>query len=1115
MVAAFSDVPYVLDSVWRWIEFRLYRLGRISPQRPHTFYVVATTPWPFFVAFVAISWFLVFGPTLTTLCVSFGWWPAEIMRWLLGITLTLAILPVFFMVLSAIVPELADRVASISVPLPKTNERDIPGKEQAKPREKTLSEPPKLGPELEAAIRDFVTHARAFGEALKQRFQSPLEEFAERFQLLPEQFEKFSQGLRGLQRPYYWRIWFAAFFLFFGASVVFLPMLFAGPTIAINGFERSVCAPAHVGRALGQIVVFAVLTYLGALLWTRRDAESARLQLWIIIGFWTGALLILCLISVPNAHEATGGPYPQTYTLLLGCLLAVALLSRPLARKLIAGVDDKARQKFRQALKDTQLFAHGRSDPELSGWRVWASIVNGVVYHPLHLLLMPSLVAIMLPTWALPYGVVGFTALAILLLAHGSVAARWQELIDIVRRWFLSGTPLLVSIAVITLAVLRLADVQYVATILDAAPAGTVLALVVAAYMTLWFLECWINRWLAEQLLDVLGAGNNGLSGYVPYPNAQSPDPDVDISDKGRVIALQAPGELCVQGWFNDAEGRFQSAFTTYSLAALFQRLAPGTPAAHDVDRRIKFYFATVNLMLLLFGGILYAAQRYYDRPVSAYSVVQVDQIKAFSGESGDLAAALVRQAVQHRPALVVAASGGGTRAAVYTATALEGLAKIGRSGDIVLLSGVSGGGVAAAYFASHSAELSGDHASERNAWNTYRTAVGEPFIEDVIDAVDEARIAGSVPLGQLLAESLERRVFKVPEKPVQTFQDLTGPALILNATISGHPWRDSAILLDHLGVPAADTCRALAQPFASLAGSRLIFTNLRDTTGFPARSVMPDVGLYYRIIRAPTVPLSAAAALNANFPPVFSNARVLLQNPQAKDCDDSYYVTDGGATENLGLVSALYELRGLLEHWKDDPRSAHVVPPQIHVIAIEASAITYDYTEDRGVGAATGGAKERINGGLTEELIEGINAQLAALQAPSLETHYLPLPLAFRSRGGFGTNWMYARTIRISNPLALRLGNRLQQWLSWRHPSFVNLDHKQVDALWSALFDPGADFCPAPKIPASATEQVRDWICGQASGNGADAPLPDGQTLAWATLVKELDNRKQAAPSP
>lgn len=1091
LAAAFSDVPYILDSVWRWAEFRAYRLGRVTVLKPHRFSIIAATPWPFFAAFVVISAFLVFGPTFTTFCASFGWWPAESLRLLLGLTLIVATIVLVRTIAAAVLPRLIERIRAFSIPAPPAPARD--------PDDET-----------------FEVLARAFGHEGGELTDTEWQLWRRMLRALPTYrqlfFEEFAR-LKGSPR-FRRRVIYDCGFLVLGTSVMFLPPLAAGLTLLLTQYERSVCAAAHGWRAFGQLVVFAVLVYLGALLWKRRDPESRRLQLWLVSGFWACAALVLWLISVPGAREATGGPYLQTYYVLLACLLTIVILSRRLAVKIMAGVDDSARQQFRQALKDTQLFAHRRFDPQLNGWRVLAAIVNGVIYHPLHLLLLPSLVAIMLPTPFLLLGVTGVTALAVLLLAHGSIAVRWQELIELVRHWFLSGTPLLVSLAVIVLAVLRLLDVQYVTTLLDAAPVGTLLGLVIGAYVTLWFVEYWINRWLAEQLLGVLGGKDGGQSGYVEYPNDQSPDPEVRISGRGRVIALQSLNEFCVQGWFHSRQGYREPVFTIYSLGALFQRLAPGTPAAHDMERRIKFYFATVNLALLLVAAGLLTLQHYLDRPVSAYSVVEIDASRAPSGDAGDLAGALIRQAQQQRPALIVAASGGGTRAALYTATALEGLAKIGRTRDIVLLSGVSGGGVAAAYFASHSAGLSQPYASAAPAWIAYRTAVSEPFIEDVLDGVDELRIAGSVPLGQLLAESLERRVFRGPDRRhVQTFGDLTGPALILNATISGHPWRDSEMLKGHLGIAPADACTALQEPFASLAGSRLIFTNLRDTAGFPGPStLMPDVGFFFKIIRDPQVPLSAAAALNANFPPVFSNARVLVKSGNPGHCDYSYYVTDGGATENLGLVSALYALRGLLDQWRDDPRSAHLVPPQMHIIAIEASAVTYDYTDDRGVGAATGGAKERINGGLTQELIEGIDRQLAALGGAPLKTHYIPLPLAFRSRGGFGTHWMYAETIRVSNPLLPRLGNRLEQAFG-RH-SHVNLKHADVDALWSALFDPSANFC-TQKLRSAKAEQVREWICGQAAGYGVNAPQPDWQISAWAKLVQQLGARQKPAPSP
>ena len=275
----------------------------------------------------------------------------------------------------------------------------------------------------------------------------------------------------------------------------------------------------------------------------------------------------------------------------------------------------------------------------------------------------------------------------------------------------------------------------------------------------------------------------------------------------------------------------------------------------------------------------------------------------------------------------------------------------------------------------------------------------------------------------------------------------------------------------------------------------------------------MPDVGLFYKIVRDPTVSLARAAALNANFPPVFSNARVRLAHQVGTHCVGySYFVTDGGATENLGLVSALYELRGVLTAWH-----AATPPPQIDVIAIEASAITYDYTDDRGVAAATGGSKERINGGLTQELIASLNLRLQELHAPPLRLHYLPLPIAFRSRGGFGTHWMYADTIRVSNPLLPKLDNRLWQWALQRfgYTSYAYVDHEDICQMWTDLFDPHTAFCPAAATGSKGSQQVSRWICGNASEWNIRAPEPDPQVAAWTTLIKDLGEPPPGATPP
>ena len=1093
--AAFSDVPYILDSIWRRAEFEAYRIGRVTTLPPsHRFIIEHTTPWPFFAAYLVISSFVVFGPTFTTLCNSFGLWVAESFRWLLGVLVLLAVLDIVVAVSGEICSRLVRRAAqqwATDQPAPATSERA------------TFAE----------LAEAFGRTADLFTGRLRRRWHKPLTRLRASFAAVARALGAAAPGTKT-------RLVIAFLLLLIGVGIVTLPFIVAGIRLVSSPFDPHVCSVTPRGltpviQGLSQLATFAVLAWIGWVLWSWREPPAARKQLVWITGLWLGAAALMLVVAHGGNREATGGPYPQTYTVLLGCLLLVVFGAQWLAQLVTASVSPQTRSDLQQALASTQLFEGGRTEPELSRLRIVSAIINGVVYHPLHVLLLPALAALMLPTHYLIVWVAVFALIAVMLLAHGSVSSRWEELNLIVQRWFLSGTPLFVSIAVITLALLRLLDVQYVSTLIDAAPVGIISSLILGAYMTLWFVEYWINRWIAEELLGILGAPLRGRTGYVAYPCTASPPGPAVVLPAGRVIALQSLGEFCVQGCLyrsNRAPGEpaYDHAFTIYRLTGLFERLAPGSKATSDVTRRVKAYFATVNVafVLLALGAVL--AHRWGDQPLHAYPVVQVNEAAVPDPAHGaDLKSLLEHQAQERRPALIVAASGGGTRAALYTATALQGLAQIDRTRDIVLLSGVSGGGLAVAYFASAYDQLKApDNPSACAAglacpWAHFKDLVTEPFIEDVLDGVDELRIAGTVPLGELLGESLERRVFGQV-----TFGALHEPGLILNTTISGHPWTDSDILNGHVSI-LRDYDPAV--PFASLAGSRLIFTNLTNVDGFPRPPwLMPDVGLDYKVIRDPSVPLAAAAALNANFPPVFSNARVCVGSRTDGNCNgNSYYVTDGGATENLGLVSALYELRGILDSWQHASGSVSGVsapPPQIDLIVIEASAITYDYTDDRGVGAATGGSKERINGGLTAELIASINERLGGLGAPTLRLHYLPLPVAFRSRGGFGTHWMWADTIRVSNPLVVKLGNRAQQFVDQMtgRPAYAYLDHQDVNTLWDALFDAHTDFCPAHVSGTAATERVAQWVCGCSPRWGIEA-TPDIQTAAWKQLLSDL----------
>jgi hypothetical protein len=279
----------------------------------------------------------------------------------------------------------------------------------------------------------------------------------------------------------------------------------------------------------------------------------------------------------------------------------------------------------------------------------------------------------------------------------------------------------------------------------------------------------------------------------------------------------------------------------------------------------------------------------------------------------------------------------------------------------------------------------------------------------------------------------------------------------------------------------------------------------------------VPDLWLPYRIVTDGSVRLSSASALTANFPPVFSNARVRLKSSEQGVCPESYFVTDGGATENLGLVSALYALRGTLLQMEPGAKLG-----DIHVLALEASAIDYDYSDDRGVGAATGGSKERINSGLTQSLLREVSALVAAHEGAQLRVHYLPLPVAFRSRGGFGTHWMFARTINVVNPLLAEAPGTWESLLPEGGKDEITLKRADVMVTLRALFDPTDPVCSraerihadrkaAPKGWNRRVQTVSRWICGHDDLRNTPPLLPDYQIEAWARVVKDLASPEES----
>jgi hypothetical protein len=165
-------------------------------------------------------------------------------------------------------------------------------------------------------------------------------------------------------------------------------------------------------------------------------------------------------------------------------------------------------------------------------------------------------------------------------------------------------------------------------------------------------------------------------------------------------------------------------------------------------------------------------------------------------------------------------------------------------------------------------------------------------------------------------------------------------------------------------------------------------------------------------------VPLTRAAALHANFPPVFTNAAVDVPvSDRVPDELDGvrYWVTDGGAVENRGVLSLLFALRAAVRQEIDQRAGAGGPAPRFHVLVAEASGESTSYSSLPGLSSRFG-APAQLGSQLMKELQNEIQTAMEELGG-KMDIHYLAMPGQLRVDGGLGTHWMLPGKIRLSAP--------------------------------------------------------------------------------------------------
>jgi hypothetical protein len=774
-------------------------------------------------------------------------------------------------------------------------------------------------------------------------------------------------------------------------------------------------------RLLAAVIAAAASApvFVTSLSWTARGGSVHRdlLAQSAVLMIIAGAIWI---IAGPDTVERSPTLVyrhvliPTTVLLVIAALLAAALADR-LFRS------SRARGTVPPRLEVVELFVTRPAAQQLTGAMFLLAAFRAVTSTPARVLFPPALVVLFVDREWVMWVFAAVALVNLVLLSFAALDMRFSASWQLLHGIFFGQWAAVISTLVILLGIARIADVQYVSTVFDGARGFTIAGYVIAAYVLVWWHDYWTATGATVRFLDVLGGAGSGSRGSIQYA-IQPAHVRTSVPADRRVIQIHGAGRLLVLR--DDGRSRYFHGYKPEDLAdALADDLPPRDPGRPDIDwlkwRLNSHFLITSALIVVLLGGTGWLLHQLPQQP-GIGPPAQTRRVPPVAVSSVLFPA---ETCTGEMPVIVIAASGGGTRAALYTASILERLYREGQLGSVRLVSGISGGGAALAYFVAHRAELLGP---DNGAWNAFFSAMKEPYIADVIDGSGEWRMAQGWRLGHLLTESFDRR-WGAGRKTMGAVSDI---GLMLNSSVAGRfvvvePNPDGATLgvleqraKEGLTAAGKDRDGAGAIPLnaalSDVAGGRVVYTNLDIPDHFAGPTLIEndpmrernDTRLPVYIVNGEDVSLAAAAAANANFPPVFSNAAV------DRDAKTRFWITDGGAVDNRGTETLLLAVRYALTHGAD---LCARLPP-LHVVEIEASAFSDGYRQDRGIGSMMS-AGTAFASQLDAELIADIRDlydRRSAQGAQSVRFHFLPMPALLRRSGSFGTHWMLQSSITV-----------------------------------------------------------------------------------------------------
>ena len=807
--------------------------------------------------------------------------------------------------------------------------------------------------------------------------------------------------------------------------VILLPALLAifvvfGPRLPLPWHD----IPPGIGIGIASVAVAWTFLIAGTFLFREKRT------FWFQIVWMLGLCGLLWWVAGPDRTAATHAIHRHVLLVFIPAVIVpTAVLAKLLAWLLVRRLRDDRKADFRERLRSTELF-QSPDYPEISFLGLLRGFFSVPLYSLLSFLWLPAFLLIAVFQPGAPVFAKTLVAAAVwlailtLLVFH----PRLDAVNVMLRRSLFTGGQLVVSIVVIVLGLGRLFDIQYVSTVIDSRYQLPLVLIIACAYAYFWFFEYWINRVVCEELIGILHDATKATrerqqSGKIGYPIENSKIA-TSVSKENRVLQIHGGARFVAVG-INRYSGK--ENFQFYEKLQLFQHLVAtasgdqktrALEAMADLSARMRFYFSSLNLLILtgfvLLIWIFFAGPQVAEQRISEAGTADLASLKQLIYENKD-----------DGDVILLAASGGGTRAALYTVGVLNGLRERGWLGQLKLASGVSGGGATLAYFSGQRDALLND---DMAAWEGMQCTMDDPFVWDVLDGVAEWRIFAETGLGQLLAESFVRRFDDGGKSLHSIGRDFT---LILNTALAGSQMTECGENESH-GCGCKDgesfpDCahRLRARTRGVVSGGRLIFTNSDSAGAFPGLEGLapPAPGMNYVAIQDPAVQLTTAAALNANFPPVFPNAAVDLEDKKIR-----FWVTDGGAVENRGILSLLFALRDAVLTNADADVWSPELPRRIHIVVAEASAGGTGYSKFPGVSSKFG-APAQLGSQLMLELLEEIKDELERIGGKParerIDIHYLGMPGPLRIDGGLGTHWMLARDVRLGDPAECNPGDR------------------------------------------------------------------------------------------